>query len=147
MYSGKLVEVGFERGDSCGVAFYHPHRDLSLAVHGDDFTFCGLEEDLLWVKDLMQSWFEIKMRGILGGDEGDVRQITLLGRVITWTPDGIEYEADPKHRQLVLDYFGLGNGSNEVTTVNGEKMRMYNLVMRSSWKGRRQQSFGQWLQE
>ena len=38
---------GFRRGVSCGVVFYHPGRDLSLAVHGDDFTFCGLEENLL----------------------------------------------------------------------------------------------------
>ena len=30
--------------------------------------------------------------GVLGGDEGDVDQITLLGRIITWTPEGIEFE-------------------------------------------------------
>ena len=101
--------------------FYHPERDLSLVVHGDDFTFCGLEEDLHWIKDLMGSWFEIKVRGVLGSDEGDVGQIVLLGRVITWTEKGIEYEADPRHRKLVLDYFGLGEGSEETLTVNGEK--------------------------
>jgi hypothetical protein len=66
--------------------------------------------------------FEIKMRGVLGNDEGDIQQITLLGRVITWTSEGVEYEADPKHRQMDLDYFGLGSGSNEVIIVNGEKM-------------------------
>ena len=61
LYSGKLIEVGFERGDSCGVVFYHLGRDLSLAVHGDDFTFCGLDEELKWFKELqstvMESWF------------------------------------------------------------------------------------------
>ena len=41
LYSGKLVGEGFVRGESCGVVFYHPDRDLSLVVHGDDFTFCG----------------------------------------------------------------------------------------------------------
>ena len=40
-YSRLFEEVGFERGRSCGVVFYHEGRDLSLAVHGDDFTFCG----------------------------------------------------------------------------------------------------------
>ena len=54
------------RGDSCGVVFYHPVRDLSLVVHGDDFTFCGVDEDLRWIKGLMESLFEIKMRGVLG---------------------------------------------------------------------------------
>ena len=32
----------FKRGESCGVVFYHEGKDLSLAVHGDDFTFCGV---------------------------------------------------------------------------------------------------------
>ena len=41
--------------------------------------------------------------------------------MITWTPEGIEYEADPRHRQMVLDYFGLGEGSNEALGTNGEK--------------------------
>ena len=48
LYSSKLEAIGFERGTSCGVVFYHAARDLSLVVHGDDFTFCGLEEDLDW---------------------------------------------------------------------------------------------------
>ena len=57
LYSGKLVEVGFVRGDSCGVVFYHPDRDISCVVHGDDFTFCAEGKDLEWIKTLMQSWF------------------------------------------------------------------------------------------
>jgi hypothetical protein len=40
-YSGKLESVGFVRGVTCGVVFYHPGRDISLAVHGDDFTSCA----------------------------------------------------------------------------------------------------------
>ena len=45
-YSDKMESVGFVRGVSCGVVFYHPERDLSLGVHGDDFTFSGLDSDL-----------------------------------------------------------------------------------------------------
>ena len=51
-YSGLLEGVGFERGQACGVTFHHDERDRSPAVHGDDFTFCGLEEDLFWFRDL-----------------------------------------------------------------------------------------------
>eukprot|EP00973_Karenia_brevis_P002126 288127-Karenia_brevis.AAC.1 len=57
-YADKLTEVGFSRGISCGVVFYNKKRDLSLVVHGDDFTFCGIEEDLIWIKGLMKKWFE-----------------------------------------------------------------------------------------
>ena len=39
--------------------FYHEGRDISMAVHGDDFTLTGLEEDLFWIRDLMKSWLPI----------------------------------------------------------------------------------------
>ena len=58
-YSELFEGVGFERGRSCGVVFYHPGRDISLAVHGDDFTFCGLGEDLRWIRSLMESWLSL----------------------------------------------------------------------------------------
>ena len=70
-YSGKLESAGFIRGESCGVVFYHPERDISLAVHGGDFTFSGADQDLKWIRGLMESWFEIKsQRGFRNGSEG-----------------------------------------------------------------------------
>ena len=59
-YSHKLEEAGFKKGIACGVVFYHEERDLSLVVHGDDFTFCGMSADLAWIRDLMKSWYEAK---------------------------------------------------------------------------------------
>ena len=66
--------------------FYHPGRDISLAVHGDDFTFCGLGEDLRWIRALMESWFEIKVRGTLGPEARDDIEMTILGRKVVWGP-------------------------------------------------------------
>lgn len=99
---------------------YHPSRDISVAVHGDDFTFCALPEDLVWIRYLMKSWFEIKVRGELGGDKGDDKEIVLLGRIIRWTPTGTEYEADPKHRNIVLEHFGFDENTRALTH-NGDK--------------------------
>ena len=48
--------MGFKTGVSCGVMFYHKERDISMAVHGDDFTLCGIEEGLIWIRDLMECW-------------------------------------------------------------------------------------------
>ena len=87
-YSELFEGVGFEKGRSCGVVFYHPGRDLSLAVHGDDFTFCGLGEDLVWIRGLLESWFEIKLRGVLGPDPGDQKEVTILGRRAVWSEGG-----------------------------------------------------------
>ena len=45
----------------------------------------------------------------------------ILGRTLRWTDmGGSEYEADPKHRTKVLEYFGLVDGSKGLT-YNGDK--------------------------
>ena len=70
LYSGELVENGFKRGVTCVVVFYHAETDISLVVHGDYFTFEGFGPDLLWITELMKSWFEIKSEGIIGARRG-----------------------------------------------------------------------------
>ena len=110
-YSELLESIGFMRGISCGVIFYHRGRDVSLAVHGDDFTFCGSEEDLWWIRDLMKSWFEIKVRAVLGPEPHDDKEVTILGRIVKWTERGLEYEADPRHRKAILEYFGFAESA------------------------------------
>eukprot|EP00973_Karenia_brevis_P069580 9674423-Karenia_brevis.AAC.1 len=49
-YDDRLSSVRFRRGVSCGVVFYHKERHISLVVHGDDCTFCGVEKDIKWIK-------------------------------------------------------------------------------------------------
>ena len=46
--------------------------------------------------------------------------MTNLGRTVKWTEEGIEYEADPRHRENVLDYFGLEAGGKPLSH-NGDK--------------------------
>lgn len=99
--------------------FYHPARDIACVVHGDDFTFAALDEDLQWIHVLMKSWFDIKLRSILGSGPKDDREVVILGRIVRITPQGMEYEADPKHRRLVLEHFGFDDSSRSLTH-NGE---------------------------
>eukprot|EP00973_Karenia_brevis_P025462 3514263-Karenia_brevis.AAC.1 len=61
-----------------------------------------MEEDLRWIRSLMESWLEIKVRAVLGPEEKDDKEVTTLGRLVRWTLEGTEYEADPKHRTLIL---------------------------------------------
>eukprot|EP00973_Karenia_brevis_P014701 2006254-Karenia_brevis.AAC.1 len=51
----------------------------------------------------MESWFEIKVKAVLRPEEKDDKEVTIFGRLVRWTDEGIEYEADPKDRSLVLD--------------------------------------------
>eukprot|EP00973_Karenia_brevis_P051500 7151274-Karenia_brevis.AAC.1 len=68
----------------------------------------------------METWFEIKVRAILGPEERDDKEVTILGRLVRWTNEGIEYEADPKHRKLVMDYFGFDEKTKPIGT-NGDR--------------------------
>eukprot|EP00973_Karenia_brevis_P039316 5428927-Karenia_brevis.AAC.1 len=64
-------------------------KDISLAAHGDDFTFCGCDAELRWIRGLMESWFEIKVRAILGPEETDDKEVVILGRLVTWRENRI----------------------------------------------------------
>ncbi len=120
LYASRLEGCGFIRGASSGVVFYHPDRDIACVVHGDDFTLVGCEDDLRWIQKLMASWFEIKVRAVLGPEEKDEKEVVILGRTVRWKDWGIEYEADPKHRKMILEYFGFGEGSRPLV-YNGAK--------------------------
>jgi hypothetical protein len=122
-YADKFKEAGFMRGRGCGVLFSHHLRDLQCVVHGDDFTFCGLEEDLEWITELMKTWFEIKVRATLGPEDKDDKEVVILGRILRWKDWGIEWEADPKHRKTIMDYFGFKEGHTDGISINGDKDR------------------------
>ena len=119
-YANKLQSVGFRRGEATPVAFYHKEKDLSLVVHGDDFTFVGDDTGLDWIEQYMKRWYEIKVRARLGPSESDDREATLLGRTIKVETRGITCEADPKHRRLVMEALGLEEDSKSLA-VPGSK--------------------------
>eukprot|EP00973_Karenia_brevis_P088896 12328876-Karenia_brevis.AAC.1 len=68
----------------------------------------------------MKSWFEIKARAVLGPDPNDDKEVTMLDRIVRWVEEGIEYKADPKHRRIILEYFGL-NSKTKPMFMNGDK--------------------------
>ena len=52
--------------------------------------------------------------------EDDKKEMVILGRKVRWTKNGIEYEADGKHRSELLNYFGLNEKSRGLKS-NGDK--------------------------
>jgi hypothetical protein len=66
----------------------------------------GYEEDLKNIVKEMEGWYELKVRGILGGEPGDDKEITILNRMIRWKNGVIEYEADLKHAKVICDELG-----------------------------------------
>ena len=59
-------------------------------------------------------WFKAKISGryeskhdILGPGAKHQKSIRVLNRVLSWTSDGIEYEADQRHADIVVSELGL----------------------------------------
>ena len=106
-YASHLVEHGFVRGKSSPCIFWNPHTGVRCVVHGDDFTFAGSDEELDKCSRMMSDEYDIKIRGKLGPDKGDDKAITILNRCVEWTPDGIQYEADPRHVEILINELDL----------------------------------------
>ena len=113
-YSEALTDMGFVAGSGSPCCFYHPTREMNCVVHGDDFTCMGLDEDLDYYEAELAKRFELKIRGRLG--EGcDLTEIKILNRILRICPDGVEYEADPRHVELLTSSLGLSS-ANSVKT-------------------------------
>jgi hypothetical protein len=106
-FTEKLTQFGLLKGVSVPTAFYDKIRNLRCVVHGDDFTFLGWEHDLKEVREHMEAHYELKVRGVMGGEPGDCHEITILGRRLVWKGSEMRYEADPKHVEMICTELGL----------------------------------------
>ena len=101
-YTRTLRAAGFEPGKASPCNFVHKTRDLALTVHGEDVTATGPEEDLIWLEAVFRRHYDIKSQ-ILGPEPHHAQEVNILGRTLRWTVGGVEYEADPRHQELVIE--------------------------------------------
>ena len=114
-YSTHLIECGFVRGKSSPCVFWNPNTGVRCVVHGDDFTFAGTDEELDKCSKMMKEEYDVKIRGKLGPDKGDDKPITILNRCVEWGRDGILYEPDPRHVEIVVRELGLKDSKSVVS--------------------------------
>ena len=55
----------------------------------------------------LASKFECKMKGRLGVEPGDLKEMRVLNRIVRITDEGLNYEADPRHAELLVKSMGL----------------------------------------
>ena len=106
-----LTAIGLSKGVAHPTTCFRESDEVRCVVHGDDFTFTGEAGPLREVEARMRKHYDLKLRGVLGDEEGDDSEITILNRVLRWTRDGLEYEADPRHAVAIIEAFGLKAGS------------------------------------
>ena len=62
--------------------------------------------NLLWLQGHLSERWDIKAT-MLGPESHQAQECKVLNRSIRWTARGIEYEADPRHRQVILKELSL----------------------------------------
>ena len=105
-YTDKLLKLGLAQGKASPCTFYHAARGLRTYVHGDDFATVGKDRDLKWFKDGLEKHYELKTQ-FLGPDAQGGKQVKFLNRVLAWTDQGISYEVDPRHAEVVIEELDL----------------------------------------
>jgi len=114
-YSTSLIDMGFVQGISCVNIFRHPQWHLKCTVHGDDFTCLGTKRSMDWFEQELGKKYEYTCGGRLGPGPNDDKEGVVLNRVIRWTTDGLEWEADPRQSEKLVAECGLG-GAKSVAT-------------------------------
>ena len=81
-YRRRLVSLGFTAGRSSPCCFHRESDGTSCVVHGDDFTFEGEADALSELPEALRSFWVTKVRGLLGPDKNDDKEISILNRVV-----------------------------------------------------------------
>ena len=93
--------MGFVQGVASPCCFHHAGWDVAVVVHGDDFTALGTDVGLDAYEKSMAEHFECKFKGRLGHGPNDLREMRVLNRIVRIIPDGLLYEPDPRHVELL----------------------------------------------
>ena len=92
-YIDKFLKLGFAQGKAPPCTFHQAPRGLRTYVHGDVLVTVGKDRDPKWSKDGLEKHYALKTQS-LGPDAQDEKQVDVLNRNLTWTTQGMSYEAD-----------------------------------------------------
>ena len=93
-------------------------RLLKGLVHGDDFIFTGHLKDLEWLRQKFEDRYACKTETI--GRASHLKQSArFLNRVISYGNEGLEFEADQRLVEAIID--GLGIKDSNPSTAPGTK--------------------------
>ena len=107
--------MGFTAGAASPCCFHHAAWGVSVVVHGDDFTASRTATALDKYEAALQKSFQIKIRGRLGEEDKDQKEIRILIRIVRVIPSGVAYEAGPRHVELLAKSLGLEESKPVVT--------------------------------
>ena len=80
-------------------------------MYGDDFVPMGYISQVKWFEAELKKHWVIQSRGVLGppGYHDCVQSIRIVGRIVEWTSEGITWEADPRHAEIVCNSYAISS--------------------------------------
>lgn len=118
--------------------FHNEKTQVRVVVHGEDFTFSGTKVELNRMKGKMEEWYDIKNKGMMGSGETDIKEVTISGRRVRWTQDGIEYEADEGNMTKLMKVEGLEEDSKTAVgpavKMDGGREGMDEIDLKEKWE-------------
>ena len=107
VYCSALVKIGFTQGTASPCCFFHEEWGVAVVVHGDDFTALGTAPALDLYEAAMQSSFDVKLKGRLGHEAADLKEMRVLNRIVRIVETGLRYGPDPRHVELLARALSL----------------------------------------
>ena len=102
-----LTKIGFQRGRAYRGLYYNKEKKLYTLIHGDDYVSVGGESELQWLKEQLESSFEI-ITDMLGRSDPDLTpKGNLLNRVFRVDESGWKLGAGPRHAELSMEELGI----------------------------------------
>ena len=98
-----MTGLGFECSALQPAVFWHASRDTLVVVHVDDFLCSGSRANLSWLFRALKEKYDIKMSML----DKEGQEVKYLNRTIRLTGRGLEIEGDGKHRNILLQEWGM----------------------------------------
>ncbi|CAK0830057.1 unnamed protein product [Prorocentrum cordatum] len=123
-------------GAGCDQSAFSPcvycHKDLQVSFfhHGDDFVLEGSRDGTGSICEALKTNIIAKDRGVLGPAPTDAKEITCLNRVMRWRDrwcqggKAIEYEADPRHAQILHAQLGMDPRTTKSLSTPGLSQKL-----------------------
>ena len=72
----------------------------------------------------MSKSFEVKLKGRLGTEAQDLKEMRVLNRLIRVVPEGLLYEPDPRHVEMLAEHFNFEIGKTSSNVTPGQKAQI-----------------------
>lgn len=104
-----LIDLNFVPCRTSACVFFNRATGVRVVSHVDDFLCSGPKAGLIELRNLLKANYEVD-GDILGLGADEAREGKFLGRLVRYTADGLEWEADPKQVKSLVSEFGLECG-------------------------------------